>query len=84
MPNGPKRKTSTTRPVIRQKPLPEQLNASLRDISAEAIRLAKLAKQRFDQLDDATKRKVVAGLSGLAALLALRSRYRRRKRQRQG
>lgn len=66
--------------VTRQKPLPEQVQNTVRDVADEVVRIAKLAKQRFDGLDANAKRKVITGLSGLAALLALRARHRYRKR----
>ncbi len=80
MAQTPKMRRRPTAPVARQKPLPEQVRQTFQEATTDLMRLAKHAKLRFNQLDTATKRKVIAGLSGVAALLALRARHRRRKR----
>lgn len=69
-------------PVIRQKPIPEQVKNTVHQISDEVTKLAKQAKEQFDRLDDRTKRKVIAGLSGIAALLALGAHHHRSKKRR--
>lgn len=64
---------------MRKKPLPEQLRQTFESATRDLFGLAKRAKREFDHLDDATKRKVIAGVSGVAALLALRARHRRKQ-----
>lgn len=66
--------------IQRQKPLPEQLKVKFLKLTGDVVTIAQQAKRQFDQLDQKTKRKVIAGVSGLAALLALRAHRRRRKR----
>ena len=74
-------KKRVAKPAIRrQPPLPEQLRTALHEMTQEVVTLAKEAKRKFDGLDDATKRKVLTGLSGAAALLALRAHHRHKKR----
>ncbi|MDO8560210.1 MAG: hypothetical protein Q7S23_04240 [bacterium] len=66
--------------IRRQQPLPEQLRTALHQVTQEVVTLAKEAKRKFDGMDEATKRKVLTGLSGAAALLALRAHHRHKKR----
>jgi len=74
-----KRPNKTAGKVFHQKPLPEQLKASFQQATNDLVALARQAKREFDRLDTATKRKVIAGLSGVAALLALRAHHRRKR-----
>ncbi|MDD5109905.1 MAG: hypothetical protein PHI63_01660 [Patescibacteria group bacterium] len=79
MPKPSKPSAGVRTPIPRQKPFPDQVNAKFQEVSAEVVRLAKEAKDQFDRLDQSTKRKIIAGLGGVAALLALRSHHRHKK-----
>lgn len=74
-----KRKTTLVARVVRKQPLPEQLRQTFERATTDLVALAKRAKREFDHLDAATKRKVITGVSGVAALLALRARHRRKR-----
>jgi len=78
-----KKASKISKPVIRQKPIPEQVKNTVHQISDEVTKLARQAKEQFNRLDDRTKQKVIAGLSGIAALLALSARHHHRKKHHQ-
>ena len=73
----PSRKTPPT--VVRKHPLPEQLNRAFHRATTDLVKLAKKAKREFDHLDTKTQRKIITGVSTIAALLTLRRTFRRRK-----
>lgn len=79
-----KKSPKNTQPVIRQKPIPERVKNTVNQISDEVTKLAKQAKDQYNRLDDSTKRKIITGLSGIAALLALSARHHHRKKHRKG
>ena len=81
MPNAPTGNKRGT--IIRQKPLPEQLKQQLVKSTDQFLKLAKDATRHFRGLDRTTKKKIVAGLSGVLALLALRAHHRSAKRRRE-
>jgi hypothetical protein len=56
--------------------------AEIKKVTDELVGLAKKAKKHYDQVDDKTKKQVVAGIAGAAGLIAAAigiSQLRKRK-----
>ena len=48
----------------------DKIKNELHSVAGEVAKLAKQAKDKYDSMDTKTKKQVVAGLAGAAALLA--------------
>lgn len=68
----PTKKTSTKKtsaPKKSKKPA-DQIAVEIKKVTDELVGLAKEAKKKYDKVDDKTKKQVVAGVAGAAALIA--------------
>jgi hypothetical protein len=69
----PSKKTSTKK-TSKNKPKEKDTLAKIKDeikyVSEELLGLVDTAKKHYDKVDDKTKKKVVAGIIGAAALVA--------------
>ncbi|HOZ56182.1 MAG: hypothetical protein BWY51_00179 [Parcubacteria group bacterium ADurb.Bin316] len=48
----------------------DQIAIEIKRVTDELVNLAKEAKKKYDKVDDKTKKQVVAGVAGAAALIA--------------
>lgn len=68
----PTKKTSAKKansPKNNKKPA-DKIAAEIKKVTDELTVLAKEAKKRYDKVDDKTKKQVVAGIAGAAAIIA--------------
>jgi len=68
----PTKKTAarkTSAPKKSKKPA-DQITAEIKKVTDELVVLAKEAKKKYDKVDDKTKKQVIAGVAGAAALIA--------------
>lgn len=61
--NAPKKKKISKQPT-------DKIAAEIKKVTDELVVLAKEAKKKYDKVDDKTKKQVIAGIAGAAALIA--------------
>jgi hypothetical protein len=63
---------ATKKPEIKKnkKQATDKIAAEIKMVTDELMGLAKEAKRHYDKVDDKTKKQVVAGVAGAAALIA--------------
>ena len=65
------KKTSKKTDVKKNKKQPtDKIAAEIKKVTDELVMMAMHAKKHYDQVDDKTKKQVVAGVAGAAALIA--------------
>lgn len=67
----PTKKTSqkTSAPKNKKQPT-DKIAAEIKKVTDELVTMAMHAKKHYDRVDDKTKKQVVAGVAGAAALIA--------------
>ena len=60
------KKTNGTKAKKKQ---PDKIAAEIKKVTEELAKLAKEAKKKYNKVDDKTKKQVIAGVAGAAALI---------------
>ncbi len=61
------KKTNATK---KNKKPADQIAIEIKKVTDELVKVAKEAKKKYDKADDKTKKQVIAGVAGAAALIA--------------